>query len=229
MELLLIIRVLLRWWYLILIPTVIVALFTVPDLIGNTPATSGGFSTMIRYTASQELDAIPNRDGDFQDVWRASELTVDAFTEWIQASRFRQEVATVTAEQGLEINPDALGIAADNEGAIGQIFLSWSDAAEMQIIIDAVIEVLQNRNQDYFPQLGGEPAHVIIMDDPVISPNAPSLPNRFRPLIQLALGVIAGVGLAFLVEYLDPTLRQKEDLTQIGLPIVASIPKDSRR
>lgn len=225
MEFLLIIRVILRRWYLILIPTVIVAVVTVPDLLSSSPATSGGFSTVIRYTAAQELEAIPDREGDFQDVWRASELTVDAFTDAIPTSRFAQDVAQVAEQNGLTIDANALGIAADNAGVIGQIFISWPDEGELRVITDAIIEVLSTRNQDYFPQLGGEPAQVELLDDPQISPAPPSLPNRFRPLIQLALAVIVGLGLAFLVEYLDPTLRNRDELERVGLQVISSIPK----
>jgi capsular polysaccharide biosynthesis protein len=225
MELWLIFKVLLRRWYLVLIPTVIVAIVTVPDIIDNEPSGAGGFSTVIRYTAAQQLDAIPNRDGDYQDVWLASELTVNALTEWVRTNRFAEAVAEQAAEQGVEIDSAALVIAADNERSIGQIFINWPDADELRTIAAMTVIVLEVRSQDAFPQLGGEPAQVEALDDPVVNPVPPTLPNRLRPLIQLALGVIAGVGLAFLVEYLDPTLRERNELERTGLTVVGTIPR----
>jgi capsular polysaccharide biosynthesis protein len=225
MELTLILRVLLRRWYLVLIPVVIVAVVVVPDILDEGPAVSGGYTTTVRYTAAQELDAIPNRDGDYQDVWLASELTVNAFTEWVRTSRFAQEVAGIARESGLEIDPGALSIAADNERSIGQIFINWDDEGELLTIAQAVITVLQTRSQVYFPQLGDVPAQVTLLDEPRISPAPVSLPNRFAPFIKLALGVLAGIGVAFLVEYLDPTLRTREELQALGLPVIAGIPK----
>lgn len=225
MELWLIFKVLMRRWWLVLIPTIIVLAFSLPDLINREPASAGGFSTVIRYTAAQELDAIPDREGDFQDVWLASELTVNAFTEWVRTNRFRQSVAEITARDGLEINADALSIAADNERSIGQIFVNWPDEAELQVIATAVTEVLQTQSQAYFPQLGGEPAQVEVLDEPRINPTAAPLPSRLRPLVQIVLGIMAGVGLAFLFEYLDPTLRERSDLERQGLQVIASIPR----
>jgi len=225
MELYVILRVLLRRWYLIVIPTVIVAVFTVPDLLGDNPATSGGFTTVMRYTAGQELDAIPDRQGDYQDVWLASELTVNAFTEWVRTYSFAEEVALIAAERGLNVDPAALNIAADNERSIGQIFISWGDEAELRTIADAAIAVLRTRNQAYFPQLGDAPAQVEVLDDVRISPVPPSLPNRFRPLLQLALGFAAGIGLAFAFEYLDPVLRDRYDLETTGMQIIGTIPR----
>jgi capsular polysaccharide biosynthesis protein len=225
MELILIIRVLLRRWYLVLIPILIVALIVVPDLLNDSPVVSGGFTTTIRYTAAQELEAIPGRDGDFQDVWLASELTVNAFTEWVRTSKFAEEVALVTAENGLQINPAALPIAADNRRSIGQVFINWGNDAELVVIVNAVIEVLETRNQDYFPQLGDAPAQVTLLDTPNIVAAPPALVSRLGPFIRLALGLLVGIGLAFLVEYLDPMLRRREDLEALGVNVIAAIPR----
>lgn len=109
LEPLLILRVLLRRWWIIVIPVVIVAVIVVPDYLGNGVAVDGGFTTVIRYTAAQEADAVPERDGDLQDLWLASELTVNAFTEWVRTSRFKDEVATILASNDVEIAPQCLG------------------------------------------------------------------------------------------------------------------------
>ncbi|MFW5692174.1 MAG: hypothetical protein ACOCX3_02360 [Chloroflexota bacterium] len=225
MELILIIRVLLRRWWIVLIPIVIVGVWVAPDLLA-TGGESSGFTTTFRYTAGQDLDALPNREGDYQDVWLASELLVNAFTEWITSNRFAEEVAIAVAERGLEMNPGALAIVADNERSVGQISLGWPQDEELVIIAAAVIDVLQNRNQAYFgPQLGNVPAEVTILDEPRIAPAPPPLTDRFGPLLRLALAAVLGVGLAFLVEYLDPTLRDRDELERLGLPIVGSIPR----
>jgi capsular polysaccharide biosynthesis protein len=225
MELMLILRVLIRRWWLIAIPVVVAAVFVVPDLLEDSPATSGGFTTTIRYTAAQQLDALPEREGDYQDVWLASELTVNAFTDWIRSGQFKAEIAALTAERGLEIDPGALAIGADNQRSIGQIFINWPDEAELATIAAAAIEVLQSRNQDYFPQLGDAPAQVTLLDAPGIAPAPPALVDRFAPLVRLALAFLAGVGLAFVVDYLDPTLRSRDELEMTGMPVLASIPR----
>lgn len=228
MELMQIVRVLLRRWWIAAIPVVIVAVFVAPDLLASPTGQSGGFTTIVRYTAAQELDAIPNRDGDFQDVWLASELTVNAFTEWVRTNRFAEEVAAEATAQGLEIDAAALNIAADNARSIGQVFLSWPDADELVTIADAAFTVLTTRNHEYFPQLGGQPANVELLDEPRIAPAPPPITDRFEPLLRLGLAVLAGLGLAFLVEYLDPTLRSRDELEALGLRVVATVPREQR-
>lgn len=225
MELMLVLRVLSRRWYLVLIPVVVVGALTARDLLPNLQGSSGGFVTTLRYTAAQVLDAIPQRDGDYQDVWLASELTVNAFTEWIESSEFAQAVNTLLAGEGLEVDTSGR-FATDNERSIGVIEIRWDDAAQLEQIIRAATDVLANRSSDYFPQLGGEPAQVELLDNAVISSVPPPITNRLRPLLQLAVALLAGIVLAFLAEYFDPVLRRREQVEALRLPVIASIPRE---
>jgi capsular polysaccharide biosynthesis protein len=52
------------------------------------------------------------------------------------------------------------------------------------------------------------------------------LTNRFAPLIRVGLGLLAGLGLAFLAHYLDPTLRRRDEVETLGLSVLASLPRD---
>lgn len=226
MELILVLRILLRRWYLVLIPALVAAIIVLPDLLNGDEAVSGGFTVTLRYSAAQELDAIPNRDGDFQDVWLASEFTVNAFTDWVRTSSFVNEITQATATQNVDVNPGLLGVAADNSHSIGVLTMSYPDSAALEAIAQAAITVLQSRAQAYFPQLGAQPAQVTVLDTPQIVAAPPPIGNRLAPFIRIGVGLFLGLVLAFLVEYLDPTLRRREQVEQLGLPVIAAIPKD---
>lgn len=220
MELLLILRILRRWWWLIAIPVLITAALALPSLL-NRGGASGGFTQTISYSAMQQLDAIPRTDGDYQDIWLSSELTVNAFTDWVRGSGFKDEIAALVSD----LNPAALGIAADNARSVGQITLSYPTADGLQAISAAAVEVLQTRSQAYFAQLGGEPATVTVLSQTPITPAPPPLTDRFGALIKVGLGLLAGIGLVFLAHYLDPVLRRREDVEALGLPVVGAIPR----
>lgn len=225
MELILSLRVLLRRWYLVLIPVVIAAIFSVPALFASEQPAAGGYTTVIRYTAAQVLEALPERDGDYQDVWLASELTVNAFTEWILSVNFAQEVNAVLAADGLAVDTTRR-FAADNVRSVGRIYIDWGDAAQLEQIAAAAVTVLQTRSEAYFPQLGDVPAQVRLLDTPVISATAPPVASRLRPLLQIGLALLAGIGLAFLAEYLDPYLYRRDQLEALNLRVLATVPRE---
>src|SRR5690606_28618001 len=123
------------------------------------------------------------------------------------------------------IDPAAIGISADNERSVGQLALSWPDAGQLAIIAQAALDVLAERNLAYFPQMGDAPADVTVLDEPRIVPEAPPLANRFGPFVRIGLGLLAGIGLAFLAHYLDPVVRRRDEIETLGLPVIATIPK----
>lgn len=221
MEITRLFRILLRRWWIMVIPT---ALSAVPAVIGyfDGAVAAAGFGAQIRYSAAQELN-LPQRDGDYQDVWLASELTVNAFTDWVRSASFRAEMMAELADSNIDFG--SLGIAADNARSIGIIYLSHAQEDALQTIAQAAISVLSRRSQTYFPQLGGEAAQVTILEQPLITAAPQPLTNRFAPVIQAALGLFIGLVLAFFAEYLDPTIYDQEEIRRLGLPIAGSIPK----
>lgn len=226
MEIIQIIRVLLRRWYLVIIPIAVVGVFTVPELISPPPTQSSGYTTVIRYSASQVLEAIPERDGDYQDVWLASELTVNAFTDWILSSSFALEVSENLAERGVDIPASALSFAADNERSVGQIFISWNDPEELVTIAESALDVLANESDDYFPQLGETPAQVTILDEIRVSPQPTPIISRFGALLKLAVAALGGVILAFMAEYFDPFVYRREQMERRRIKVLSTIPRE---
>lgn len=221
MELILFFRVLLRRWWLVVVPVVIVSAVVIPQWLRERSTAGGGFTVTLRYTASQSAANVAPRDGDYQDVWLASELAVNALADWVRSGTFKDEIG----QQVPDIDAAAFGVAADNKRSIGQLILSYSDEAGLERITQAAMDVLKNRAQAYFPQLGGQPAAVTFLDAPVIAPAPPPIANRFAPFIRIGLALLAGVALAFLWEYLDPFVYRREQLEAAGLPVLASIPK----
>lgn len=77
----------------------------------------------------------------------------------------------------------------------------------------------------------GEVAEIMKMDNvQLIDPaKVPDIPIKPRPVLNMAiagvLGLMISLGIIFLIEYLDNTVKSAEDIERhIGLPVLGSIP-----
>jgi len=66
----------------------------------------------------------------------------------------------------------------------------------------------------------------VVVVDPAVVPNSPIKPRPLmNVIIAIMLGGMAAVGLAFVLEYLDTTIKTPEDVTRhLGLPVLGVIP-----
>ncbi len=215
------VRIIFRRWWLIVLPLVLSAVIAIPEIIGaDAPA---GYNAEIRYSAAQRQN-MPGREGDYTDVWMASEYTVDALTDWVRTSSFRDEIKSALGDDKVAL--DSLGVAADNVRSLGVLYLSHSQGDSLRAIADAAVLVLSSRSQRYYPQLGGEAAQVTILQQPAITSPPPALMNRLTPFIRLAIALMIGLVIAFFAEFIDPTIYHQDDLRRLGMPLLGSIPKE---
>lgn len=140
-----------------------------------------------------------------------------------QAQEQFQAQAGPLQEQIGDVERRIVGIEGriDDAGPEAQSTLS----AERDSLI-ARLAVLQQQMESLrtLAATQGEGGQVV---QPANLPDAPSSPDYLRNgLLALAVGLVLGVGLAFLRDRLDDRLRGREDLeTQIGAPVLAAIPR----
>ena len=233
MELLSLLRILLRRWWLVAIPTIVAILYAA--LTYAAPPTA--YTTAIRFTAAQvptegaATDDAPRAAAPYEDSsyvpWLASEYLVNALTAWVQTNTFLVEVSGSLTAQGIEISAGELAgaFAADNQRSVMAIYITWGDPDQLRYIAEVTVDVMVNGSSQYFPQTAANPVEVVPLDHISVSAASPPLTARIRPLIPVALGLAAGVALAFLVEYLDPTVRTRADLEALGFVVIAEIPE----
>ena len=120
-----------------------------------------------------------------------------------------------------------------------------TEELDEKIKVDPVqdTEVLQIAVQDYDPGLAAKIANAtaeefseMVIDvkkvdsvsiiDKAVPPAHPVKPNKkLNVLIAFAVGLIAAVGLAFLLELLDNTVKDENDVEELlGLPVLGIIP-----
>lgn len=228
MELRQLFAVVVRRWTLVVIPTIVVAAVALATYRPPAP----NYTTGMRFTAGQPAaPATPpsGYDPNFTR-WQTSEYIVIGLRDWARSAAFASAVSAELSARDIHIPAEELlgRIAADSSQSVLAVYVNWPDRKQLQAVAEAAATVLQTQNAAAFPQLGGQPAEVVPMDAPVILPviqaATPSIRQRLDLPFRLALGLAAGLALAFAVDYLDPTVRDRRDLEELGIAVVGEIP-----
>jgi len=216
-----------RWW-LPLLFTIFVALVSALQLRPwQTPPPS--------YSATMRLlvGVLPVTDPDLTSydarfyAWQTSEYLVDDFTEVVGSSLFAGNVRKRLANEGIVIPSGAIrgSSATGRMHRILTLTIHWPSNEELQAISDAVIEELTTNSTFYFAQLGTENTKITVLDQPILSIIGPSLRTRTEWPLRVLLAFFVGLGLIFLLDYLDTSVRHSQDLEAIGMPVIGMIPK----
>jgi len=159
-------------------------------------------------------------------TWLTAEYLLDDLAEVVKSHTFAQDVATAA---GIPINAGAIQ-GATSAGKLHRILsigITWHDANELTTIAKAVVDVMEHQAATYFGQLSTEQATISLIDPPSIAPIGTSTRQRLDLPIRLILALVAGIGITFLLDYVDGTVRGQKDLAALELPLLAEIPSPS--
>lgn len=218
-------QVLKRRWLLVLVPALVVLAVGLLTYRAPAPAYSAG----VRFLVGQP----PTPGADLEDEeryynWLTSEYIVNGLTDWVRGGAFAAAVSEELAAQGVQVPAAAVQgmIAADNARSMLTISLVGASTPTVAATMDAVIQVLTSQNAAALPQLGGETALLTQLDQPSVNQVPAGIRSQLDLPLRLFLALLAGVGLALLVEYLDPTIRAREEIRELGFSLLGEIPKE---
>lgn len=218
-------KIIRRRWVLALIPAVVVLALGVATWRPAPPAYNAG----VRFVVGQPPGAAAAEfDEQRYYNWLTSEYIVNGLTDWVRGGKFAEMVSKRLATQGIDIPAGAIqgGLAVDNARSMLTISLTAGDATQLEQMLGGVIAVLTEDNAGALPQLGGENALLTQLDEPVVNPISAGIRSQLDLPLRVALALAAGLGLALLAHYLDPTVRDREEVARAGLSILAEIPKE---
>ncbi|MCA9917463.1 MAG: hypothetical protein KC445_05890 [Anaerolineales bacterium] len=213
-----------RRWLLVLIPPLLVGLFSAVTFQAP-PAP--GYNVGVNFLVAQPpAPSAELADQERYYNWLSSEYIVNGLTDWAVSGSFKTAVANQLATEGMEVPPGSFSVAADNVRSKLQLSIQHGNAETLAQIMNAAIVVLSEQNATALPQLGGETAVLTLLDEPIVTPLPRSLSSLLNIPLRLAIGLAAGLGLALLVEYLDPTIRNREEAEAMGFVVLGEIPKE---
>jgi len=217
-------------WKRIWIPVLLMVVVGVTSwLTLQTPPPT--YSTSMRFTVGvkpQEIDDQYSYDSYY--AWLSSEYLADDMTAIVSSQAFAGDVNRRLAEMGksVQIPPGSIGgvTVAEKQHRILRLNMSWGNAAELVDIVQAVVVVMEEDSPKYLTQLGTPGALIDIIDPPAPpGENPPSLTRKLDLPVRLLLAFVAGIALAFLLDYLDTSVRGREELEAMGVSVLVEIPK----
>ena len=218
-------KVIRRRWALALIPAVIVLAVGVATWRPAPPAYNAG----VRFIVGQPPGAAAAEfDEQRYFNWTTSEYIVNGLADWVRGGKFAEAVSKRLAAQGIDVSAGAIqgGLAVDNARSMLTVSLTAGDATQLEQMLGGVIAVLTEDNAGALPQLGGENALLTQLDEPVVNPIGAGIRSQLDLPLRVALALAAGLGLALLAHYLDPTVRDREEVARAGLAVLAEIPRE---
>jgi capsular polysaccharide biosynthesis protein len=213
-----------RRWLLAVLPAAVVLAIGLATYQSPPPVYNVGVRFLVAQTPSE---GAATADEQRYYNWLTSEYIVNGLTDWVKGGGFATAVSQELAGQGFDVPPGAIqgSIAPENVRSLLQISMTYGDADLLAAMMDAVAKVLIEQNAAGLPQLGGETAVLVQLDQPIVNQIPAGIRSQLDLPLRILLALGAGVGLALLIEYLDPTIRERDELAKLGLPVVGEIPK----
>lgn len=157
---------------------------------------------------------------DFNDVMMFQKL-VKTYAE-IGKSRAVAENASArvknfTADQIQKM----ITVTPQTDTQIVEFKIQNNDPREAFIILNAVSEAFIQESKRIYPS-----GNIQVMDN-AKTPEKPIKPNKaLNVAIAFFIGLMASVGLVFVLEYMDNTIKTEEDVSRyLDLPVIGIIPK----
>ncbi|HNT74528.1 MAG TPA: hypothetical protein PKH77_05875 [Anaerolineae bacterium] len=221
-------KILLRWWWMAAIPVVVVAGYV--GLTFRRPPTV--YQVVMRFTAGGTPASTLSADYDRYHAWLSSEYIARGLANVADTGAFAEAVARRLADRGLDIPVSAIqgALVTDYAESVTVIYLTWGDGTQIVPLAEEISAEITQNGPTYFPQMGGVGAIARQVDTPIPSALSPSLRAQLTgPGLRLILAAGVGLGLVFLAHYLDPMVRDREDIERLGVTILADVPKRRRR
>jgi capsular polysaccharide biosynthesis protein len=220
-------RIILRRWWLPVGLAVVVGILT---LVMQKPwqPRPATYSATMRFNVGLQPERIPGvYTYDRYYTMLTSEYLVDDLGEIVRSQLFATAVSQRLAGQGISVPAGAIG-ASTQPGKLHRILtvnVSWGNEAQLRAIADAVAATLTERSADFFGQFSAEEADIRLIDPPAIGRVVRSAREQLDLPLRILLALAAGIGLAFLLDYLDDSVRDRTDLERLGLPVLGEVPR----
>ncbi|MFQ3545407.1 Wzz/FepE/Etk N-terminal domain-containing protein [Halobacillus rhizosphaerae] len=178
------------------------------------------------YQASSQFivntkDNQSNSQFDVNDIRTNVEL-INTYNVIIKSPAILEDVVQ---DADLAVDADALSnklqVSSEQDSQVVTVTVTDTSQETAAVIANSIVDVFKSKVPDYM-----NVDNVTTLSDAEIASNpSPVSPKPYLNMaIALVVGLMVGVGLAFLLEYLDNTIKSEDELEKkIGLPVLGSV------
>ncbi|GFP76756.1 YveK family protein [Clostridium fungisolvens] len=157
---------------------------------------------------------------NYNDVMMYQKM-VKTYSIFVQTKTVANDVIN---ELNLDMNADQLikmiSVAPKGDTEFLTITVKSKDKSQVAKIANQIAKSLKKESIEIYNQ-----DNIKLVDDAV----EPTSPDSPRPLLNIAVALFVGlmlsIGIVFLIEYLDNTVKDEEELTRLlGVPVIGVIP-----
>ena len=220
------------WRYLWLIAALVVVVGVGSFIFRAQPAPV--YTASVRFTIGVNAPPATQVQGydPILTSYQASEYIRDDFVEIIQSDVFADDVNArlkKTGVSGVTVTKGNISAAVEKQRRLMSMTVIWNNPEQAQRIADAAVANLSDNNAKYFAQLGAAGAMVAVIDKPTVGRVGASLREQVDIPIRVLIALLAGIALAFVLDYLDNSVRDARELETLGLHVIGEIPRARRR
>lgn len=223
-----------RWWLPAAVTVVALLASTVVGLRGAT-----AFKTEMRLAVSTIPTPDPNAEKYFDPAYYAnldSEYLADDMSEFMTSRAFADEVhremASGSAPMDVDIATIMTATRAKKTHRFIDITLTTSTYEEGSAIAGSISRILSDPNHvsQYLTALTAYHTQMEVVTPPVTHRANTGIGLISEIGLRTLIGLLVGIGLAFLVDYLDPNVRTREEAERLlQMPVLAEIPRPKTR
>jgi capsular polysaccharide biosynthesis protein len=223
-----------RWWLPVAITLVALVASTVVGVRG-----AAAYKTDMRLAVSTVPTPDPNGVLYYDPVYYSnldSEYLADDMSEFMSSRVFADEVHRELATSSTPIDIDVASIMSATRTKKTHRFIditvttpTYEDGSQIAGSISRIISDQAHLAQ-YLAALSAYNTHLTIVTPPVTH-RANTVPGLISEIgLRTLIGLLVGIGLAFLVDYLDPSVRTRQEAESLlELPVLGEIPRPTRR
>ncbi len=214
-----------RWWLVALVPVLVLA-GVLYQAVRSHPSYTA--TAQMSVTRQPEQDTVPAYRYDEYYNLLSSEFILDDLVDITRGNVFAGDVAKTIAEKDqVTISSGEIqgSLSSSRKNRILTINARASTPERAIMIAQAATATLEQKTTSYFGFNPAERGAIITTVQQPLSAAASTSRQQLIFVLEVIVALFAGVLLAFLVDYLDDTLRSPEMVSAaLGMPVIGIIP-----